>query len=329
MGRSPRGRVPARKDDERSAAPISQDQPDKTDARKEPLWRRPLAWLGGLATVVIGGVLVSVLSVQAQKITSPPAPAPTQPKHSHSAAAQPSAKSPPLRVVSEEPINPPELGVWTFPGKEILPSGELAKMNSSFLHAGDPGKIAAYLQPLGGYAQYVDTQIVVKNVRGHSIRILNMNVVKNCHAPLTGTLYYAPGQAAVEDIQMGFNLDIADTSAKFVNRIPAVNPSDPDYFSKYTVVIKPGAQQVFNIRTVTYKYACTFRYDATILDGTRKVYQQIGDGKNPFRISALAIRPQPPYFSKYAVLYVGGVKGSGGIGPFVRVNPKTYNSLAG
>jgi hypothetical protein len=151
-----------------------------------------------------------------------------------------------------------------------------------------------------------------------------MNVIKNCRAPLTGTMFYVPGQAAVEEIQMGFDLDAADTAAKFVNRTPTVSPSAPDYFSRYTVVIKPGAQQVLNIRTVTAKYACTFRYDATILDGDRKLQQQIGDGKQPFRISALATRAQQPYFSRYAVAYIGGVQSTGGIGGYVRINPKTY-----
>jgi len=151
-----------------------------------------------------------------------------------------------------------------------------------------------------------------------------MNVIKNCRAPLTGTLFYAPGQAAVEAVQMGFDLDAADTAAKFVNRVPTVSPSAPDYFSKYTIVIKPGAQQVLNIRTVTARYACTFRYNAIILDGDRKLQQQIGDGKQPFRISALATRAQQPYFSRYAVAYMGGVQSTGGIGGYVRVNPKKY-----
>src|SRR5689334_8303587 len=221
--------------------PVEPTHSDKADTRKEPLWRKPLAWLGGIATVVIGGVLVSVLSVQAQKITSTPTPAQTQSQRSHSAGSttgnqsQPAPKSPPLRILSEDPINVDELGVWTFPERMNLPSDQLAKLNSLLLHSG-PGGAASYLFPRGGYAQSVDTQIVVQNVRSHPIQILNMNVAKNCRAPLTGTIFYAPGQAAVEEIQMGFDLDAADTAAKFVDRIPTVSPSAPDYFSKYTIV---------------------------------------------------------------------------------------------
>ena len=326
MSKNPRGRHSAREGYTRPVEPAPSDKPD---GRKEPLWRRPLAWLGGIATFVIGGVLVSVLSTQAQRIAPTPTPAQTQTKQANSTVSttdnqsQSPPKSPPLKILSEDPINLDELGVWTFPAKMILPSNQLAKLNSSFLHSG-PGGAADYLFPLGGYAQSVDTQIVVQNVHKHPIQILNMNVIKNCRAPLTGTVFYAPGQVAVEVIQMGFNLDTADTAAKLVNRIPTVSPSAPDYFSKYTVIIQPGATQTFNIRAVTAKYACTFRYDATILDGTRKVHQQIGDGKQPFRISALATRVQQPYFSRYAVVYVGGVQSTGGIGPYLRVNPKTY-----
>lgn len=344
MGRNPHRRNSAREGDKR---PVGPTHSDKADERKEPLWRKPLAWLGGIATVVIGGVLVSVLSVQAERITSVPTPVQTQAKHSHPAKhphpdpARPTTdnqsqrppkslpprnlpKSSPLRILSEDPINLIELGVWTFPERMILSSNRLAKLNSSFVDSRSPAGIADYLSPLGGYAQSIDMQIVVQNVRSHSIQILNMNVIKNCRAPLTGTVFFAPGQAEVEDIQMGFNLDSVDTGAKVVNGVPTVSPSDPNYFSKYTVVIGPGKRQVFNIRTVTNKWACSFLYSATILDGTRKVYQEIGDGERPFRISSLATGTQQQPFSGYAVAYVGGPTNTGTVGPYIRVNPKTY-----
>ena len=123
---------------------------------------------------------------------------------------------------------------------------------------------------------------------------------------------------------MGFNLDSVDTGAKVVNGVPTVSPSDPNYFSKYTVVIGPGERQVFNIRTVTNKWACSFLYSATILDGTRKVYQEIGDGERPFRISSLATGTQQQPFSGYAVAYVGGPTNTGTVGPYIRVNPRRH-----
>jgi len=43
---------------------------------KKPFWRKPVVWLGGVGTVVLAGVLVNVLSTQAQRIVPPLSSAP-------------------------------------------------------------------------------------------------------------------------------------------------------------------------------------------------------------------------------------------------------------
>ena len=51
----------------------------------------------------------------------------------------------------------------------------------------------------------------------------------------------------------------------------------------------------------------------------KKVYQTIGDGPEPFRVTG-----EYQAFSKYSVIYAGGLLSSYRDGRFVRVNPKTY-----
>ena len=288
---------------------------------EQPIWRKPLVWFGGVVTAVLVGVLINVLTSQAQEFV------PSTPGRSSSPAhirAKDDLKSPPLRILSEEPLNLDDLGKWIFPNKRIFDGAELRRLSAGLL--GKPGGggmegIANLLSPMGGYAPSVDTQIVVKNTRSHPVRIIDMSVVKNCQTPFTGTIVYAQPQGAQLSVQMGFDLDSADPTATAI-QAEGDSIGGPEYFSRYTVEIKPEAQQVLDIYALTKKQSCVFRYRATILDGSRKVYQTIGDGKQPFRVSA-----QLP-LSRYSVVYVGGVPNNqGGVDPYQRVNP--HNPYAG
>jgi hypothetical protein len=268
---------------------------------------------------VLGGVLITVLSAQAQRIVPPPA----SPRPS-SGGPGTRDTGPPLTIVSERALNVDELGNWSFPVPRVLTASQLQKVNSIFLAGPTSPRVAGYFNALGGYAiGTMQTQVVVQNNRSHPIRIIDMHVVKSCHAPVTGTLFYAPGQAQDTIIGLGFNLDSPDTGARIVRNLTMSRTAD--YFDRYTISIKPGAQQVFRFQTTTTRYACSFRYQATILDGEKKVYQLIGDGRQPFRLSVLAVAPAPNYFSRYSVMYVGGMGSPAPDHGFARVSPKTYH----
>jgi hypothetical protein len=260
----------------RKRAHTSRQQPShgrgpKTAPTKVPLWRRPLVWFGSLATVVLAGVLVSVLSAAAQRYFSSPAAATLTPSP-HS----PGSTGPPLTVVSERPLNVDEFAYWAFPGRLALSASHLAHVNSLFLHGPTSLPVANYFSSLGGYAIHsVETQVVMQNNRSYPIRIIDMHVIKSCHAPATGTIFYAPGGAEDTIIGLGFDLDSGDTGARIVRGMRGIQTAD--YFDKYTISINPGAQQVFRFQASTSRYACTFRYQATILDGKKQVYQLIGN----------------------------------------------------
>jgi hypothetical protein len=202
----------------------------------------------------------------------------------------------------------------------VLSSGRLKALNSDFLRDPIGNAVADYLYSRGGYeVEFTDTQLVVQNNLNIPVSIIDMRAIKSCTAPLRGTFFYAFGQAAVETIQLGFDLDGPDGDARKIDG-ENLTSSAPYYFAGDTVLIAPGGQQVFNLMARTLNHACTFRYQATVLEGAKKVYQVIGDGTEPFRVTG-----DYSTYSKYAVIYAGGVYSPESDGRFVRVNPQTFN----
>ena len=149
-----------------------------------------------------------------------------------------------------------------------------------------------------------------------------MNVVKNCRPPLTGTLFFGAGGAVDTTVGLGFDLDSPDTEAELAQGT-GPNQWKPNYFAKYTISIQPGARQVFDLWAVTTKHACSYEFQATVLDGSRKTNQMIEDGNEPFRATVLDLRG--PYWSTYKAVYIGGAGTK--TGAFIRVNPRTQKPL--
>lgn len=306
----------------------------KTGPKQTRRWRQPLAWSGGIATVVLAGVLVNVLSPQASRIIPPPpstpgnvtgSEAPSKPAATASAAsAQPTASAStrpstdPLTVVSEDPVaTNPSFYSWVLPRPLVLSSAAL----KSLLDSSSPNAFPNYMFSIGGYQLGgTETQLVVQNNQNVPLRVINMDVIKSCAAPLDGTLFYLPAQGSDPGVKIDFDLNSAYSIA---TGPPAYNSTTP-YFANYTVSIAPGAQQVFDLFTRVFNLACTFRYRLTILEGEAKVYQIIGDGSGPFRASGGFSNG---FFSGFKVMYILDF-----CNPFdvrrqlVRVNPKTWKS---
>lgn len=308
---------------------------------KTTFWHNRKVWLAGAVgtavTGVVTGVLVNVSDnvLAAHNIAAPPALAsppmaavPSPVSTNGSRASHSASTGPPLTVVSEDPINLDGAGVWVFPGKVVFTPSELKTLNTYPPGMASP-PFMDLLFSLGAYQENPDTQLVVQNNQAQEIRVLDMNVVKSCQAPLTGTLIYSPDAGADPSIQVGFNLDSADTEAETLGTGTAATSfiGMPEYFAGHTVSIQPGAQQVFDIATRTSKYSCSFRFLLTLLVGSKKIYQSIGDGGQPFRVSAVPMTGNyGPIFSDYGVVYAGGVASPTGNDLFVRVNPKAYKA---
>lgn len=236
---------------------------------KNPFWRRPALWLGGLVTAVATGVLVNFLTTQAQLIDRP------SPRV---------AAGPPLKVLSEESLFLDQNVVWAFP-HEYLPNRDQLNHISSLIESSTPASRSAFVRWFSSRQAYevggANTQLVIQNSRDYSIRIIDMNVVKSCQRPLVGTLFFGAGGAEDATVGIGFNLDSSNTDAETARGI-GWEDWIPGYFTNYTISLKPGEQQVFDVYTATTYQACTYRLQVTILDGERKVYQFIGDGDQPF-----------------------------------------------
>jgi len=313
-------------------------QPRRPGKPKPTFWHNRKVWLAGaVGTVVTGvvtGVMVNVSSnvLAAHNIAAPPAPTPSSlvkvpasPSAINygSRVARSASNGPSLTVISEDPIYLDHAGIWVFPGKFAFTPSELKALNAD--PVGVNSSLLDLLFSLGAYQSHSDTQLVVQNNQAHEIRVLDMQVVKSCQASLTGTLIYSPDAGADPSVQLGFDLDSTDTEAQTGNMGIEPTVGKPDYFAGHTVSIQPGAQQVFDIITVTSKYSCSFRFLLTLLVGSKKENQLIGDGSQPFRITAIAGTARTgTEFSAYEAIYAGGVASPTGHSLFVPVDPKTY-----
>jgi hypothetical protein len=317
----------------------AQKVPASSKRKTKPFWRKPIVWLGSFATLVAGGVLTNILTAQTQRVlptsspvptvsapsmTPTPVPAPTRHKR------RPVATEPgqPLTVVSENPIWRPgeQVGAWVFPNAFVLSASELAYLNS--MRNTNQDAFAQWLYGHGAFENGTDTQLVIQNRRNYPIRIIGMDVVKQCRPVITGTIFWS-GTSGVDPVaRMGFDLDLPDPEAMLWSE-GSSNYNQP-YFGSYTISLAPGAQQVFNIVAGTSKYSCTFEFRITILDGVREVQQLIGDGAQPFRVTAVSLlglsgNDRRPPFDDYKILYVGGLNSPSPTGNYARANPQRYS----
>jgi len=313
--------------------------------QKTPWWRKPLVWAGGVGTVVVAGVvttvLASVLTPTVQKLAGSDGTLPavasttaipaitshnetTNPASLEKATPGSKPTTSPLIIASEDPLNLDDMGVWAFPQILHFSSSQLIRANA-LLHQWPLYGLANYFYSLGGYGMNEDTQLVLQNTSNQSVSILDLQVVKDCGPPLSGTLFIAPGQASDDDVRLGFNLDSDDTDAESAAGWDTSNWK-PDYFESKFISFSPGEQRVLNIRAATSKHSCTFTYQATVLEGRTKFYQTINDDGQPFRVTAIEETASKAPFSYYSALYAGGVytQSNNEHGEFVKENPETY-----
>ena len=330
------------------STPAARPGPDDRAAGAIRRGRRILA--NPYSVTILGGVVVAVVTVwltahasspgTGQAAAGPPASQPTSPSpgparsgsqpvtglQSSGASCQGMPQAgpehvsahPPLAVLSADPMG--VLGTsYALPGQHVLSPAALSRLNKSQA-SGGPGS-GAYLVSIGGYAVGTNgTQVVVRNTSRHKISILGIRAVReSCQAPLTGTIFANSSSGADLSVNLGFELDSPDSEARAATG-DAVTATSPDYFDKYTVSIRPGRQQVFNLIAVTARHAWSVRYLVTMLVGGTKSYQLLADGTQPFRVTAGL-----PSGRFYSVAYAGGVASPDQSGDFERINPRYLN----
>jgi len=305
--------------------PANRATPSPKHEAKKSSGARLKAWLftvltGVVITVIgtVGATIVTSDAVPVPPTNEPPSPTPwvtssaPRPTHSsggvHNHGATPFG--PPL-AVSQTPIDPGGNMVWMFPGKIILSQAQLDHVNA-LLRAAEFGALYNFFFDLGGYLSSADTYFIVRNNRTYPIWIKNVRIAdKSCQAPLTGALVSASEKVNDEpETQLGIDLDSPDISA-----MRAVGPDirhwAPEYFS-HPIEVMPGETYQFDIRAQASDVACSFRYQAVILDNGRTAIQNLTN--QLFRVSAFSQtylhtgRQQGKHaFPGYEAEYLGGL----------------------
>ena len=155
----------------------------------------------------------------------------------------------PLTVVSEEPLNLDSLWDYSLPNTMLLDKDDLNHIDTLLFSAvTNPltGKLPVYFSALGGYpVTEVNTQIVVQDNGPKPIRILNIYAVKSCGAPLTGTLFFAPGQGGESDIELGFDLDAPISEARISDGLHMVGEVARPIFRRIRLISRQGSNKFF------------------------------------------------------------------------------------
>jgi hypothetical protein len=107
----------------RSRKPAPKPQKNQPDQSKKKFWRRPAVWLGATGTAVLIGVLVNVLSTQAQRVVP---------------SADPTAFSSPQLVVDQvslgfEPVKGGNVSLFKIDIKLLNTGTQIAAINSANL----------------------------------------------------------------------------------------------------------------------------------------------------------------------------------------------------
>jgi hypothetical protein len=179
-------------------------------------------------------------------------------------------------------------------------------------------------------------KIVLHNVTKQTILIANIQIVKDCEAPLTGTLLYSPSAGATSNIVIGYDLDSQFPTAEF-DPGEGIFGLHGNYFAQNSIQLLPGEVDAIVVNAVTFHQYCHFSFDLTVDDGASTLTERIDDNGVPFTVTA-ATFPEPPSgfkypsylypeikFSDYNEIYAGGVAAPVGHNQYTKVDPKTFS----
>jgi hypothetical protein len=298
-----------------SAAPERNPQQNKHRKSQRPRWqralRKPAVWVGGVLTAILIGVLTQLAQQMINSSSSAtnsggqsPKPQPSARRSDATSAVPTSAVRSPVKIdsVSYSPSGAYGFS-FAFRKKVALSSRELESITGA---GSGQGNYESWARSHGGVDLSVsEIKLVVEGNSASLVRIINMQVVKQCQPPLSGTLFYSPGAAQDTSIKLGFNLD----ELVSVARTYRDSVFGSSYFDNKTVSLKRGEQEVFQIRAETKRYYCQFELRLTIVVDGKTVNETVDDHGQPFRVTAsLVANPgvKDPY-SAYKAAYLGGV----------------------
>lgn len=297
-GKQRRGQPNRRK----AAVPASSQAKPSRSAKPQPaaqsLPQRALhglgTWTGGLVTAVVAAVLAAIVTVE------------IFPPNATAAQTTITRHGPPVEIDSVTALRTSgQAGTYVFQRALYLSQAELHELNQ--FQDGTPGYTNWFSSRGGVDPSSSNIQLVVEGNADKAVRIINVSLLKNCQAPLSGTLFENPPAGETQSILIDFNLDSPDSIAQTVN--------GQDYFPRYTISLQPGEVQVIQIGAGTAHYYCQYKIQLDVLVGTNTTIETVTNDGRPFQVSAVYNSNAP-----YQVVYVGGVA-SPNHGEWERVKP--------
>jgi hypothetical protein len=281
---------------------------------KKPHRGKLLAWVGGLASSAIVAFVAAFATVLGTQAASPAAGSSLTPLHGG-----------PILVTLGNVTGAD--GSMALPKPLILGAKDLA-----VLTAAANGRTYGYQAWLAAhnmaFAGLVNIQIVVQGNRHHTVRIINVKPVETCSAPLSGTMFFAPGQGADTSARLYVNLDNPQLPAEYSR--PPSEKKYPNYFGQYSVSLGFGQQFTFQVTASTSRHFCQFELQLTALDDGKMILETVNDHGKPFRLTPIPAGGGP-IFSNYKVLYLDSEIARSYFpkitspAPWVKVNPNKFN----
>jgi len=265
------------------------------------------------ALIVLGPAVVAIAVVAAvvlSNLTSPSAP-----------------QDPPVIAEAVSRVQTLDEVSFVTPRPSVLSTAQLSALNSSAT-AGN-SEYEAWLLDHG--AVPTGLGLISVTIVGNSVTpvtITQMQVVKQCAQPLTGTLFYDPsnvgGPTSVPTVY--FDLDTAVTVGTYAPPTGSGKAAGGSFFAKEVVKLGLHEQQTLAIQVRTARQYCTFTFQLTIATSSGQATETIDDNGRPFALTAANNGPfsGPPY-SAYHVIYAGGKANAQHGGTFIRVDPERYD----
>lgn len=287
--------------------------------------------LASVAALVIAVTAVGYVLVQDSRNRAPgrsgqdPAGAPVLPSANAAAVPAP-ADAPPVLVSGITPMRTNEATRdFALPRPLRMSVAQLATFNKTVqLHSSE---YSPWLAEHDGTAvDFGTTRFTVRGNARETVRIADMQVVKDCDAPLDGAYFRGYSQGSGDPLRIGFDLDAIDPVARQLafTSGKGLFATDDHYFDIKTVTLAPGEQETFVVGAFTKMHSCTFRIRIFVATGAGTFYQDIDQNGRPFRVTAKAPpanggAPLSGYRSAYVYLVPDNVHGS-----WQRVEPATF-----
>lgn len=281
-----------------SRQPRAGTPPKQARARK-----RALVWIGGIATAGVGALVAAIMSGLGSAAVT---------QVTRSQPHEPSGLPAKIDLVSVV-RGPGDTHVAANP--LILSADQLDQLNG--FNQTDPAYQAWFTAHGAVDVDRTDVQFTVEGNRTDLVRIVGIQPVITCSAPLNGTLFYSPAAGDDRSTQLFVNLDSPHSVPSYIAEDSNGNFSrGSDFFGTYTVSLKQAEQYTFKVVASTAAHYCTFTLDMTVLAGGQTTVEHISDNGQPFRVTAMidpdSSHPRPGEYSAYSVLYIGGVGNVGG-----------------